>query len=152
MIDLNDRTRAKIKIVRHHMTKKQTRGLAYLRKENSTKYLAYDLEFVTLELPWKENKRNISCIPTGLYRAKKYYSYQHNRTVILLLDVPGRSWIEMHPGNFTNDTRGCILPGESFIDATDDVGFVVTHSRKTMDKILSMLPDEFVVEITELKR
>jgi hypothetical protein len=150
MIDLNDRNNAHIKIVRYQMTTKQTQGLAYLRKENSTKYLAYDLEFVTLELPWKENKRNISCIPTGLYRAKKYYSPQHKRVVILLVDVPDRDWIEIHPGNFYTDTKGCILTGSDFTKINDDPEFDLKDSVKTMDRILSMVPDEFAVEITEL--
>ena len=64
----------------------------------------------TLELPWKDNQHQISCIPEGVYqcriRPSKDYGF-----VIELKDVPARSAILIHPGNTAIDTRGCILPG-----------------------------------------
>ena len=67
--------------------------------------------FFTLELPWKENKSGISCIPTGTYNIELAFSERFHMKVPLLQDVPGREAIEIHVGNFPKDTHGCILVG-----------------------------------------
>lgn len=42
-------------------------------------------------------------------------------TLPTLLDVPGRTFIHIHPGNTPQDTEGCILPGNrSDVDAVYD--------------------------------
>lgn len=69
---------------------------------------------VTLEDPWNNNKRNISCIPTGLYNCVPH-SGPSFQNVWRLLEVPGRSDILIHAGNTEADTRGCILLGTSFV-------------------------------------
>ncbi len=78
-----------------------------------------ELQFAcfTLELPWKNNQRDISCIPPGVYDLAWHESARHK--AFMLKDVPGRSYILVHPGNFAGDTaagfrsdvQGCILPG-----------------------------------------
>lgn len=70
----------------------------------------------TLELPWKENKRSISCIPAGEYEARirlPRESGTRNYIHLLVKDVPNRSYILVHIGNTTKDTKGCILVGQS---------------------------------------
>lgn len=49
-------------------------------------------------------------IPCGTFPVTLYDSPKHGR-VPLLHDVPGRTWIEIHPGNTIKDTEGCILVG-----------------------------------------
>ncbi len=69
--------------------------------------------FWTLELPWRNNKRNNSCIPEGTYdcaymprsSSGKYRSVYHVR------GVEGRSGILIHNGNLAAHTKGCILLG-----------------------------------------
>lgn len=53
------------------------------------------------------------CIPAGRYEITLYPSPRFNCEVLLLLHVPGRDMIEIHPGNTEADTEGCILPGMS---------------------------------------
>lgn len=73
----------------------------------------------TLELPWKDNKPNISCIPVGEYQAVMYNSPKFKR-VYCVQNVPGRKDILIHSGNFAGDTekgfksdvQGCILLGD----------------------------------------
>ena len=70
----------------------------------------------TLELPWKENQRSISCIPAGEYDARirlPRESGTRNYIHLLVKDVPNRSYILVHIGNTTKDTKGCILVGQS---------------------------------------
>src|SRR5207247_1967713 len=52
----------------------------------------------TLELPWRENRNEKSSIPTGTYFADIDFSSK-NQSIVLMLQVPGRSGIEIHPGN-----------------------------------------------------
>lgn len=68
---------------------------------------------VTLERPWLDNKTSVSCIPAGLYIAKRVVSPSHG-DVFEVTGVPGRSHILLHAGNIDDDSEGCILLGESF--------------------------------------
>jgi len=64
----------------------------------------------TLELPLKDGSPG-SCIPAGTYKVVTYPSPKFGRLMPLLVDVPGRSNIEMHWGNVPENTEGCILLG-----------------------------------------
>jgi hypothetical protein len=123
----------------------QTRGVIIVKNENNGWWLPE--AFCTLELPWRDNQRNISRIPAGEYEAIKYYSPKFKRTVILLLDVPERTGIEIHPGNTIDDTTGCIVVGKKWGDINKDGNPDVLDGRKAMDKILSLLPETFKVRI-----
>lgn len=69
------------------------------------KHLAY-----TIELPWKNNSKCISCIPEGTYVLRKRYS-QKFQWHFILLDVPNRSCILIHPANdAVKELQGCIAP------------------------------------------
>lgn len=61
----------------------------------------------TLEPPWKNNKRNISCIPQGQYRIKRDKTGRHQWFSVQ--DVPDRFAIELHEGHHVNHSDGCIL-------------------------------------------
>lgn len=78
------------------------------------------LSFCTLELPWRGNERNVSCVPQGDYTLQirrspliKRITGGHHLYAWQVMDVPCRSFILFHPGNFASDTEGCILIGES---------------------------------------
>lgn len=102
--------------------------------------------FKTLELPWKNNERQISCIPKGLYTAKKHSSPKFGQS-FWLQNVPGRSEILVHPGNYTSQILGCILPGDRHSDINGDGITDVTNSKKTMSELYNLMPDEFEIEI-----
>lgn len=65
---------------------------------------------LTLELPWLENKKQISCVPEGDYPLTEIVSPKYGQ-VWLLENVPHRSEILIHVGNYPKDTHGCILAG-----------------------------------------
>jgi hypothetical protein len=102
---------------------------------------------LTLELPWKDNKQYVSCIPSGEYEAKLYQSYKHG-AVVLLEGVPGRTFIEIHAGNYTSQIEGCILVGDSIKYLNRDRILDVTNSQVTLRKLLARLPESFTVAIT----
>jgi hypothetical protein len=70
-------------------------------------------KYVTIEPPWKDNQHNISCIPVGIYQAKRVESEKFGQC-FRLENVPGRDLIEIHCGNSVEDTEGCILLGTQY--------------------------------------
>ncbi len=74
---------------------------------------------VTAERPWLDNKRDVSCIPTGVYSWRRKISPSKNKSVggevIEFIDVPGRSYIYIHIGNVPAiDSKGCVLVGTGY--------------------------------------
>lgn len=98
----------------------------------------------TLELAWKNNQKNISCIPKGLYKVIPHYSGKFGR-VYWLQDVENRSYIYFHVGNYYKDTLGCILVGDSYSDINRDGYLDVINSRKTLDKMLNFLENKEIL-------
>jgi hypothetical protein len=94
----------------------------------------------TLEEPWRNNERKVSCIPAGTYRATKFKSPSKG-DVFLLHGVPGRSMIEIHVGNDLKDTEGCILVGLQRIKSG------VAQSKDAMKMLLETLPETFFLEV-----
>ena len=75
-----------------------------------------DLALRSIERPWLNNERNISCIPEGEYLCKYVERSASGRykKVYHLQDVPGRSGILGHSGNLVKHSSGCILWGKKF--------------------------------------
>jgi hypothetical protein len=67
----------------------------------------------TLEEPWHNNERKISCVPIGKYKCIPHNSEKF-RNVWRLENVPGRDGILIHLGNTVADIEGCILVGMIF--------------------------------------
>lgn len=104
--------------------------------------------FFTLELPDRDNKQNVSCIPEGEYWVTRYHSHNKQTEVFQLEDVPDRTYIQMHNGRFTNQILGCILPGTAITHINDDDICDVDESPVVMDKLLKILPERFLIRIT----
>ena len=92
-------------LIRNTFSKKSTIGELFLNGEKICD---------TLENPWQDNQRNISCIPEGVYpvrlrlpRESGTRDYIH----LLVKDVKDRDYILIHIGNTAKDTSGCILVG-----------------------------------------
>jgi hypothetical protein len=72
--------------------------------------LTNELICYTLELPYLNNQRNISCIPAGEYNCVRVKSPRFG-DVFEVVNVKGRSNILIHKGNWITDIQGCILVG-----------------------------------------
>ena len=109
-------------------------------EEGTNGTLFYNKEFLgfTIELPWKENKRVISCIPEGVYELKPRYSkkFMHH---LFLKEVKDRRLILIHPGNNAKyELQGCIAP----VSYLTGVGRG-DYSRTVFMKILSLAHQAF---------
>ncbi len=88
----------------------------------------------TIELPWKENARNVSCIPDGRYELKLWFTdrFKHH---LVIQGVPGRSGILIHTANDAlKELRGCIAP----VTHLTGIGTGIL-SRKALDHLLMLI-------------
>lgn len=61
----------------------------------------------TIELPWRDNAPQISCIPKGEYHVVWSKSPRMRKWTYEILNVAGRGGIRMHSGNYAGDrSRG----------------------------------------------
>lgn len=131
-------------IIRNYLID-QTPGRLLVYNALDPLYICY-----TLELPFLNNKTNISCIPAGTYQVNKVDKPPRGKH-FRLISVPGRSGILIHAGNYASgkspDTFGCILPGRSLEDINGDYHIDVTASRQVLSELWSLLPDDFVLTI-----
>lgn len=81
------------------------------------------LECFTLELPLLfEGTYNVpdkTCIPEGTYGVNRNAASKFGPNTPLLVGVPGRSNVELHPGNTPADTDGCILVGAQWVNGAE---------------------------------
>src|SRR5690242_5877714 len=68
----------------------------------------------TVELPWKNNQEDISCIPPGEYSPYRNPATDHIPYEHFVIPVQGRSGVAIHKGNTINDVKGCIAVGTGF--------------------------------------
>lgn len=131
---------------RYSHEKNQTIGKLYLIRNDGTVINHWH----TLELPWKDNQRNISCISEGVYKARKHNSPKFGES-LWLQNVPGRSEILIHKGNFYDDILGCILIGTDLADINKDGIIDVKNSKQAIDLLILHLKnvDGIMIEIRD---
>jgi len=94
-----------------------------------------EFQCFTLELPNKDNQKNISSIPNGEYEYF-YRNSERNGEVLELLNVPGRTHIQIHAGNYISQIRGCILVGDGVKWLNYDKIPDVINSRNTLKQLV----------------
>jgi hypothetical protein len=103
---------------------------------------------MTLELPWRMNAQMISCIPEGTYEVWKMKPTEKRKyEYFWVKNVPGRDSILFHPGNYTSQIQGCILPGDYLKDLNKDGTIDVCNTTATLKKLTTILPDSFQLTI-----
>ena len=70
-----------------------------------------------------------------------------NGHVLELIDVPNRTFIQIHKGNFTYQIEGCILVGDGVKWLNGDSIPDVTNSTKTLEKLLEASIGTDLIEI-----
>lgn len=115
-------------------------------------FLAY-----TMEQPWKDNTRFISCVPSGQYEIEPINTPSHGDTGVLVnhdLNVyalqteaenGGRYACLIHPANWSHQLQGCIALGEKLTwgkNKEHEPNLMVTNSRRTTETLLPTLIGE----------
>lgn len=115
---------------------KQTLGELNCLLDGKSVYKCY-----TLELPWRDNQRRISCIPLGTFKAKLRRaadSPSRNYDHIHIHPVPNRTWILIHRGNFHWHIEGCVLVGKDHRDINNDGLLDVVESTIAMNELMEV--------------
>ena len=66
-----------------------------------------------LERGWNDNKKNVSCVPEGIYDLKLEHSPKFKMDLWEAYGVPGRTECKFHAANFWDNLNGCFSPGEA---------------------------------------
>lgn len=114
--------------------------------------------FRTIELPWRDNSPQLSCIPAGAYRCRlgptSKWSPRADGRLFEVTGVPGRSAIKIHAASWAGDVRkglhadllGCIAPGKTTGKLTPpDTGkpqAAVLSSRVALTELMTLLGDD----------
>ena len=137
--------------LRRIQTPQQTVGiLSVIDGDGDARYSLW--ECWALELPWEGNRNRKSCIPpepgeNAVFRFKRHMSPQFGRC-IWIKDVPGRSEILIHAGNYVSDTAGCILVGDTPKDLNGDGLIDVTRSQQTLDELIERAGESGSLQVT----
>jgi|TARA_B100001094_G_C17742051_1_gene581646 hypothetical protein len=121
--------------------------IAYMPQGTLGKLTIGDEVFWTAERPWRNNQKEVSCIPNGRYTCKAYTSKRFGQT-FEVTDVENRTYILFHVGNFPEkDSHGCILLGERLMDnqpAVSSSKIAVERFRETLKDV-----ESFNIEIKD---
>lgn len=101
---------------------------------------------------WKNNENDISCIPQGLYNVTRGNT-EHHIDVFKILNVPGRTDILIHSGNYASpvliddmvhlDSKGCFLAGFDYDKKTP----MIKQSVNAMNYLRENIHDNFSLEV-----
>lgn len=61
----------------------------------------------------------------------------------MINDVPDRTAILIHKGNYTKDTQGCVIVGMYHVDLNKDGQIDVGDSTTALNRMLTYLPEKF---------
>ena len=92
----------------------------------------FTLEPVSIPQPTTVKPR---AIPAGTYQYTKAASTHFGFTVPVLIGIPNFTAVEIHPGNFPQDTHGCTLVGK--LEGANYVG----QSDAEFAALMNKLPD-----------
>ncbi len=111
-------------------------------------------ECYTVERPWIDNERFISCIPCGTYPLRPCHYNQGDYATWEVCGVLERDEIKIHIGNTIDDLLGCIAPGTGLGwlrgRTTNLMRWAVVNSRSAHDYFMRAMDpyDEAVIIVT----
>lgn len=101
----------------------------------------------SLERGWRNNERNVSCIPEGTYPLKLEHSPRFNSDLWEVYEVPNRSECKFHVANYWHQLNGCIAPGLKQADINGDGVIDNTSSRVALKGFHQALLGESEAEL-----
>lgn len=132
-----------IELYRYKSTNQGTFGILFCN----------DFWLHSLELPWRNNIPNISCIQEGEYEVTKRYSPSFKKWTYWVKDVPNRSYVLIHSANFAGSKadgwqthlQGCIALGCVTAKARNRYGSIqecIGRSREAVRRFEEFMGNE----------
>ncbi len=102
-----------------------------------------------IERGWRDNQKNVSCVPSGVYTVVFEPSNRFKMNLWELKNVPNREECKIHSANHWHQLNGCIAPGKKLIDFDKDGYLDVTDSYNTLMELHEVLKNvtETTIEI-----
>ncbi len=110
--------------------------------------------FYTMELPWRDNHSNVSCIPAGIYECRFTLSARFGYGMYLVENVNQRNGVRIHSANFAGDKTlgfrcqlaGCIALGMHLGKMANQKCLLLSHQAVSKFKRITN-EKPFVLEI-----
>lgn len=110
----------------------------------------------TVERPWKQNQKGVSCVPEGIYQLVPHQSNKFGKCYALDGEEHGvtiwgpsqRTHILIHKANKASQLQGCIAPGMTFGALNGE--WAVLSSGEAFNKLMAYLDGKPAV--LEIKR
>ena len=104
----------------------------------------------TMEKPWKQNRKSISCIPAGeydlIYRVSpssgETFYFSNPELGVTLDDESGRTYIQIDVANVQSELDGCIAVGDCFTIFKEEREQAVINSNYTKAHLMEVLGKE----------
>ena len=117
-----------VTIIRHQIGRKQSTGICIVQDQCGNELL----RLYSLERGDRDNQRNISCIPVGIYPLVLEYSAKFQTELWEIKNVQNRSECKFHSANYWSQLNGCVSLGLRLADINGDGLLDTTSSRKAM--------------------
>ena len=117
-----------VKLIRHWADRNQSTGSLLILNEKGQPVFGC----LCLERGDRNNQRNVSNVPAGVYPLLFEWSPRFGTRLWELKNVPGRAECKIHAANYWDQLNGCIAPGLRLKDLDKDGYYDVTSSNATM--------------------
>jgi hypothetical protein len=139
-------TYTRLLLIRDDQTPERTYGSLYGFESDGCPADEGEFLCYTLEEPWQDNERQISCIPPGSYNFRRHISSRLGEC-FAIEPVPKRSAIRIHSGNTLEDISGCVLVGRSKSKWGESP--VILYSKAALTYLLKVCAKSGVIEIVD---
>ena len=131
----------RLRLVRDELSENGTRGTL---QTEAGEHICH-----TLELPWRNNEPQLSCIPAAPTHFRRRYSPHNKCVVFTATNVPGRTHINIEVANYVRQLLGCIALGTARIDIDKDGIQDVAGSRAAFEAFMARMEgvEEFTLDI-----
>ena len=98
----------------------------------------------SMELPWRDNQHDISCIPPGTYALSQHFRTIGGLATLHLEHVPARAGILIHVANWPHEINGCIAVGVQRNIIGDK--YQLIRSAQAMRELLQTKPTSITIK------
>lgn len=131
-----------MKVILQRLTGDRNQTTGYLAiRDNKGNY-----RFINpcIERGYRDNERNVSNVPSGIYPIVFEYSPKFKTALWELKKVPNRSECKIHSANYWQQLNGCISPGSYMKYLNNDKYLDLAASRQSLNNFHRVMKREFL--------